>query len=695
MQNLEISQDQQRSEERQKHLLEQQYSQFLESLMKFLANNPQTEKLLKIWSANTETLVVTYYFWLSGTKLQRRLKGLLSSVVRQIMIGNRDMFEISLQTDRNILTKRSIDDWSDKALQQLLMQVADLLVGPVCIFVDGLDEFDQGDDVDNLLSLIETLSRSSKIKTCVSSRPEHYIVKRLEKHRKLRLQDLTENDMRLCIRHELQHARTQCPPAYVDDQRFEDIIKVIAKKADGVFLWVHYALRSLVRGMRNEDNFWTLLDRVEQLPSGMSQLYLQMWNRLNEDQQLYREEAATFFSYASFEFAHPRRLSLFELMVALDQTLQGDILDKFEPHSSFDLVRRCQHLKTRILTRCAGLLELKVDNNGDQSLYLSKSPELIREVLSSESSDILSDKPISEDDIDSLRVQYRTKIMFLHRTVRDFLFETQEGKALMGEPVHTHDTLFRNLISGRLVARVQGLEDFDRIRLWTDEIISEFGGLESEHEVNLLITTKRLHEIQDGKFAHFGESWGGMMIWVCDFETSAAFYGCAQYLRHFVQHSKSTISSYYRGLLVASAAEGLSHFHSTKHLNLITWLSSTGPDMFTNHVFLDDLVSNPAAGFLGEILSIGALRDEFLRGQAADAMPIFLPVLHDSSHECLVSFGYRHVSEPFISLDRERPSGRMLRHGIEDMLLQMSFSKVYLLAIKYLRRYLSLGPQWK
>ena len=51
-----------------------------------------------------------------------------------------------------------------------------------CLFIDGLDEFNEFDrvnDVDNLLGLIEEFSTNNKIKTCVSSRPEDYLVKQL------------------------------------------------------------------------------------------------------------------------------------------------------------------------------------------------------------------------------------------------------------------------------------------------------------------------------------------------------------------------------------------------------------------------------------------------------------------------------------------------------------------------------------
>ncbi|KAL8832358.1 MAG: hypothetical protein Q9191_000315 [Dirinaria sp. TL-2023a] len=266
------------------------------TLMKFLANDSRTERLLAQWYPDSDILVANYFFWLSGGRMQRSLKGLLCSLVRQIVIGDEQLVEKSIYSDETLLMKRSTHDWSDDDLRKVLSLLTDLMVCPICIFVDGLDEFDQRDDIDYLLGFIEEFSTADKIKICVSSRPENYIVNRLSQYSQIRLQDLTAYDMEICIRDELHRVCEKDHQQSLSEYQSDRIVYFMTQKADGVFLWVHYALSSLMRGIRNEDDFKDLLDRIEDLPDGMQQLYLQMWNRLNGHEQRYRHEAATYFS---------------------------------------------------------------------------------------------------------------------------------------------------------------------------------------------------------------------------------------------------------------------------------------------------------------------------------------------------------------------------------------------------------------
>lgn len=52
--------------------------------------------------------------------------------------------------------------------------------------------------------------------------------------------------------------------------------------ADGVFLWVSFAIQSLLNEMRNENEFEMFKEILQELPSEMIRLYQHMWHRLNE-----------------------------------------------------------------------------------------------------------------------------------------------------------------------------------------------------------------------------------------------------------------------------------------------------------------------------------------------------------------------------------------------------------------------------
>lgn len=213
------------------------------TLMKFLANEPRTKELLVESSPDSDTLIITFHFWLSGSKMQRSLKGFLSSICRQLILTDIQRLKDCVACDENILQKREVNDWAEKELETILKLLLDSMDDGhrVCIFVDGLDEFDQREDIDKLLDLIKELSMLGKVKVVVSSRPENYILKRWNyqgRCRLIRLQNLTHNDMQIFVRGKLERVRTQYPPSSLNESRFVEIVGTMVQKASGVFLWV-------------------------------------------------------------------------------------------------------------------------------------------------------------------------------------------------------------------------------------------------------------------------------------------------------------------------------------------------------------------------------------------------------------------------------------------------------------------------
>ncbi|KAL8942534.1 MAG: hypothetical protein Q9211_001345 [Gyalolechia sp. 1 TL-2023] len=652
------------------------------TLMKFLANDTRTKDLLGQRSPNQKIIIATFYFWLSGSKLQRSLRGFLCSLLYQFMLENRSLFDL-LCVDKTILTKRGMHDWSEPELRKLLVQSLDLLTGPICIFVDGLDEFDQDDDVDNLINLIETLSSLNEVKICVSSRPEKHIAKRLSKYSQVRLQDLTAADIELFIRDSLNGARTSCSPTAVNEKRLDSIVEVMTEKADGVFLWVHYALSSLIRGMRNEDDFEDLLDRIEQLPSGMSQLYSQMWNRLNEDQQRYRDEAAIYFSYDSF---YP--LSVFELLVALDSTLQSSYLDDLKLQDAAPLAKQCQRLTARIVSRCAGLLEIVPYKGSDRSAGSTSGHN--RADDSNSGKNPLATGHSTDEELkseDTLAFHHKSHVKYLHRTAREFLLGTIDGKAIIGEPVDSLELRFRDVVRARISAGIQRLTRFDDV--WVIQIISSIGAFESDYETEMLLILKRacehlsepLWNINNRRFWAFHE----------DFECVAAHCGCMEYIRHIVLHDNLYISPYYRGLLLFSAALGLqgeSENNRARILALISWLSSAGADILTDHIH-EDLVVNPAAVTLSTICH-PAIRDTpSLARQAAQLLQHLLPAMNNSKGKC--DLWLRPDNNWQVDYKSTCLNGLMrIIHSVQAV---MTITKLFFFTARYFKDHMASDPQ--
>jgi hypothetical protein len=129
----------------------------------------------------------------------------------------------------------------------------------------------------------------------------------------------------------------------------------------------HYAMKHPLRGLTHGDNWSTLEKRLTVLPSGIEELYTLMWKRLNDDRHVYEAEAALFFKLVlGSEHLREGQLSLLRLMMIMtDKDVVGIYLEEGDSMTSKELIKRCQETQRRILTRCAGLLEV-VDNGGRQ-----------------------------------------------------------------------------------------------------------------------------------------------------------------------------------------------------------------------------------------------------------------------------------------------------------------------------------------
>ncbi|PMD31901.1 hypothetical protein L207DRAFT_187660 [Hyaloscypha variabilis F] len=168
--------------------------------------------------------------------------------------------------------------------------------------------------------------------------------------------------------------------------------------------------------MTSGDEWSELRQRLEILPRGLQQLYQQMWLRLNEDEEIYRAEASSYFNMAIEAMSElasgssDEAISLYDFAILTDETLQRAFLEEENPPPEEKMVEVCRRLRTRVEVRCAGLLEFHP--NAD-SLWMHK-------IKAANPTAVLE-----EDDAKTVQLD------FIHRTARDFLLQTEEGQAIL------------------------------------------------------------------------------------------------------------------------------------------------------------------------------------------------------------------------------------------------------------------------
>ena len=120
------------------------------TLMKFLADNAETLRCLRKWAGTKKLVVVGYYFWINGTKLQRSQTGLLRSLLFDIFRKSPELIEATFPSrwkslDATISRTEMQEAWTLKELQDGFRRLArndKSSSTALCIFVDGLDEYE-------------------------------------------------------------------------------------------------------------------------------------------------------------------------------------------------------------------------------------------------------------------------------------------------------------------------------------------------------------------------------------------------------------------------------------------------------------------------------------------------------------------------------------------------------------------------
>ncbi|KAK3368635.1 hypothetical protein B0H63DRAFT_78756 [Podospora didyma] len=281
--------------------------------------------------------------------MQHNIKGLHCSLLYQLL--SEECSTHLLDTVSQASSRDSDSDWSLNDVRKILLDSLASLPYTVCIFIDGLDEISPKDGATELLQLVQTMRNLPNTKLCVSSRRQPQLQHHLGQHPMLRLQDLTAKDI-----FKVSRASLRLPTA--GDKDWALVINHIVDKSDGVFLWVRLVLKSVQSGIDNGDTFEEVQSRLDAFPSDLNGLYKDMWQRLNEDQHVYRQSAALYFKLVltaldECVFAIHQTLSFTELTAAF----HDDLLSRDAPPSADVLRQKCEATVTQVGIRCAGLLE--------------------------------------------------------------------------------------------------------------------------------------------------------------------------------------------------------------------------------------------------------------------------------------------------------------------------------------------------
>lgn len=111
------------------------------------------------------------------------------------------------------------------------------------------------------------------IKVCVSSREDNVFMNNLDADRRIRLHEVTELDVRKYIWDRLKH---------VTEKERAELVKEIASRADGIFLWVTLVVKEVRKQIENGIKLAGLVRYIDSTPRELNDLFGQLIDSINQ-----------------------------------------------------------------------------------------------------------------------------------------------------------------------------------------------------------------------------------------------------------------------------------------------------------------------------------------------------------------------------------------------------------------------------
>lgn len=153
-----------------------------------------------------------------------------------------DMKRSTITDPESLVSSATMHMWTEARLladsRRFVLQKPSSL--HLCLFIDGLDEFDG--ETESLLALVDLLKDARTIKICVSSPPENF---------RLDFRNAPQISMEDANRKDNEEAAKGRPLPLLQEafpERHSDVdrlIKIVSYKAEGIFLWAELVIREI------------------------------------------------------------------------------------------------------------------------------------------------------------------------------------------------------------------------------------------------------------------------------------------------------------------------------------------------------------------------------------------------------------------------------------------------------------------
>jgi hypothetical protein len=281
------------------------------TLMKCIMNDPRLKEHANVWAGSHRLSVSSFYFWKHGSKIQKSLCGLYRALLWQMLKDDPNLARVAFpgwQMSFSVTEPRL--EALRAALNRLIKEC--VLRKKFLILVDGLDEYE--DHERNALVSQERFSQDilklagcSSVKFIVASRPDRAFESHFSQCRKVAVHDLTAWDIQLFARDGLINDSTVRPSGEdLSEQESEHLrwlVRYMAIKSQGVFLWTRIVVELLRVQIRNYDSIDQLEKTVTELPPDLEELFDQIMDNILNDKTPQKIESLRYLALTTHWFA--------------------------------------------------------------------------------------------------------------------------------------------------------------------------------------------------------------------------------------------------------------------------------------------------------------------------------------------------------------------------------------------------------
>ena len=229
------------------------------TLMRFILDDVETRKLLKIWSNGTRLLTASFFFWNSGTEMHMPHEGMVRSLLYQTIEQAPKLIPVAFP--RRVLDGMLFGgyilgqhEWTWTWTWEELMEAFEILLDrgtekyKTMFFINGIDEF-KG-DTRVLIEFVQRLERPG-VKICTSSRPWDQFRDAFGQRPNLCVEVLTYQDIKGFVTSKLSESLAFVDYEFSNPGYSDSLIKNVCDRFDGAFLWVW-----------TYKNVWTVFQRT-------------------------------------------------------------------------------------------------------------------------------------------------------------------------------------------------------------------------------------------------------------------------------------------------------------------------------------------------------------------------------------------------------------------------------------------------